>query len=141
MLKRKDGLDLPKPIREAIINKFNECIENAEKFFKKELDPIKLQFGVSGSNAGKAKTARVSGGYEYTVMLNSTYILTEFDDMLSDTIPHEIAHIIVRQIWPKRCKPHGDEWKFVMAAVFKLNPKRCHSYSHQKVEILKRSMK
>jgi len=145
MYKAKDGSDLPDIFRVWAEEKFNACVKKAEEYLKKELKPIKLLFGISGNHAGIAKTIRKNGIETYEVHLNSLHLLVEAKDMLEDTIPHEVAHIIVMQNWGSYCNnrrvmPHGQEWKFVMSNIFKVAPKRCHSYSKMKIETFKRSI-
>jgi SprT protein len=48
------------------------------------------------------------------------------EDMINNTIPHEVAHVVVRQTWPS-AKGHGKEWKLMMYYLG-LEAERCHSY-------------
>ncbi len=35
---------------------------------------------------------------------------------MRDTVPHEVAHYIVHEVYPRRAtKPHGHQWKSLMA--------------------------
>lgn len=81
----------------------------------------KLKYDLKGHTAGYA----INGD---TIRLNLQLLNDERykDDMLRNTLPHEIAHICVMQRYP-RAKGHGVEWKSVM---FKLglNAERCHQY-------------
>ena len=49
------------------------------------------------------------------------------DYFLSHIIAHELAHILVYQLYGLKVKPHGLEWKKVMLEVFSLPPKVTHS--------------
>jgi SprT protein len=49
-------------------------------------------------------------------------------DFLAITIPHEVAHLITVACHG-RTRPHGPEWRAVMAYLGIPNPSRCHSYS------------
>lgn len=72
-----------------------------------------------------------TGGYAiggHTIRLN-IQVLNDpryTEDMIEQTLPHELAHIAVHQLWP-RAKGHGREWQSMM---FKLGLKaeRCHQY-------------
>jgi len=48
-------------------------------------------------------------------------------EMLNETVPHEIAHLIVVLRWGPGCRPHGAEWRSVMQECFSLEPQRTHS--------------
>lgn len=66
--------------------------------------------------------------------------------MIGQTIPHEVAHIVVHQLYGSyhkgnRVWPHGKEWKFVIQIALDVPAKRCHNHClavHQKI---KRRMK
>lgn len=48
-------------------------------------------------------------------------------EMLNETVPHEISHLIVVLLWGAGCRPHGDQWQQVMRDCFGLKPQRTHS--------------
>lgn len=47
-------------------------------------------------------------------------------DMLYETIPHEVAHLITALHWGAGCRPHGSQWRQVMQECFNLAPRRTH---------------
>lgn len=126
----KDGSDLPPFIVEEVHKKVAWCYEKADAFFKREFPRCKVQFGVTGTYGGWASYGK------NLIKLNSEFLLRQFRDMIDDTIPHEVAHLITYQVFKKgkpweaskKVKPHGAEWKTVMMAVFGIEAKRCHSY-------------
>lgn len=48
------------------------------------------------------------------------------EDMITTTVPHELAHIVQRQLWPMS-KAHGWEWQQIMG-ILGLPPTVCHDY-------------
>ena len=69
--------------------------------------------------------------------LNATLLRENEADMLAQTVPHELAHVIVYRRFLRagtrgaawvRPRPHGDEWQAVMRRIFDRDPARCHSY-------------
>lgn len=46
---------------------------------------------------------------------------------IQQTIPHEVAHVVTRLLYPK-ARPHGPEWRSVMAYLGITEPQRCHSF-------------
>ncbi len=47
-------------------------------------------------------------------------------EMISDTVAHEVSHLIVVLCWGPKCRPHGAEWRSVMQECFALEPQRTH---------------
>jgi SprT protein len=70
-----------------------------------------------------------------TIKLNPILYSQNPDYFLSHIIAHELAHILVYQLYGLRVKPHGIEWKKIMLDVFKLPPKVTHTLdiSHAKI--------
>jgi SprT protein len=86
-----------------------------------------VDLSLKGRAAGQAcwqqvktvKHWRAVWSNQLVIRLNLDAYRLDPDDMLSDTIPHEVAHLIVRLLHPKkRIRPHGDEWKEVMRDCF-----------------------
>lgn len=61
------------------------------------------------------------------VNINPTLYAQNVDYFLSHIIAHELAHILVYQLYGLRVKPHGIEWKKMMLEVFTLPPKVTHT--------------
>jgi len=47
-------------------------------------------------------------------------------EMLNETVPHEISHLVVVLLWGGGCRPHGAQWQQVMRDCFGLEPQRTH---------------
>lgn len=62
-----------------------------------------------------------------TLTFSETLYKENVEHFLASTVPHEVAHLITRAMYP-RCTPHGWEWKSVMRALG-VEPNRCHSYN------------
>lgn len=89
-----------------------------------------ITYEVAGNVAGYACYG------ENKIKLNSDYLRTEFQDMMHDTIPHEVAHFVTHWVYDygrmnpygKRIvKPHGPQWRGVMLRLG-VEPERCHNY-------------
>ena len=62
--------------------------------------------------------------------LSLDFLERDEEQMLAQTVPHEMAHLVVdrqRDVKTKEPKPHGREWQAVMRDVFGLEPERCHN--------------
>jgi SprT protein len=62
-----------------------------------------------------------------TVNINPTLYCQNTDYFLSHVIAHELAHIMVYQLYGLRVKPHGVEWQKIMLEVFNLPAKVTHT--------------
>ena len=105
----------------------------AEKHFDRILTPVPtIQYNLTGKCAGMAN----SFTYPFPIIqLNPHFFEENKEEMLHQTVPHEVAHLITDKVYGDK-KPHGPEWKSVMR-LFGLEPKRCHAYDTSQV-ILKR---
>jgi len=81
------------------------------------------------------KMGRIAGKAHYTgnlIELNPDYIANHLDQLINQTLPHEIAHLAAVKIYGLQLgRGHGRFWKSVM---YSLSPmgvqvKRCHDYS------------
>jgi SprT protein len=69
------------------------------------------------------------------IKLNPKLFIENPEYFLSHIIAHELAHILVYQLYGLRVKPHGLEWKKVMLEVFDLPPKVTHSLDTSNVKL------
>ena len=80
-------------------------------------------FDLKGTTAGQAWTGENKIRVNLGVLMNPKYQ----EDMLEQTIPHEVAHLVTRAIWGSQVKSHGRQWAFIMNLLGK-PAKRCHTY-------------
>lgn len=83
-----------------------------------------VRFDLRGRAAGVTvyKRKRTDVG---VIRLNAELLVTNPDDMLNETVPHEVAHAAARWFHGTRIKPHGWEWRAIMHA-FGKQPSTCH---------------
>jgi len=79
-----------------------------------------LSFKLKGRTAGKASYQK------WTIKINLVLLKENWDDMINQTLPHEIAHLVAWHVYGQCIKPHGREWKSIMRA-FGKKPSRCHA--------------
>ena len=89
----------------------------AEEVFERRFERIPVHFDLRGRAAGMFK---VDGSRRW-VRFNPWIFSKYYAENLGETVPHEIAHYVVHEIWGpgtrrRRIKPHGQEWRAVMAA-------------------------
>ena len=100
-------------------------ISQAEQLLERRFERVPVLFDLSGNAAGMFKADSKRRWIRYNPWIFAKY----FDENLRDTVPHEVAHYIVHEVYGKRrTKPHGLEWQALMEAfgadpgvTFKLN--------------------
>lgn len=86
--------------------------------------PLAVRFDLRGKTAGMVKFQR---GQAYVVRYNPRLLAENRDDFLTQTVPHEVAHVVTNLLFGPRAKPHGAQWQTVMR-YFGAEPRRCHGY-------------
>lgn len=126
-------LGKPTTQQETAINaKVAEVLAKLSDRLNKPLKVPLIRYDLKGSVAGKANAREL--------WLNLELLNTEWDDMLNNTLPHELAHVVVRQVWGNEPKGHGHEWQMIMR-MLGLTPTRCHSYEYKPARVHSRDHK
>lgn len=99
--------------------RFDALCERAEKILPGFRKPG-LTFDMYGQAAGQARYG------ENRIRLSPIYCQARKEDMLRQTLPHEIAHILAFQKY--RETGHGHSWSAMFGALTWDAPTRCHSY-------------
>ena len=122
---------MPK-IRNDILKRAEEAVRQAEakarRYYDLRLPEATIDFSLRGRCAGQA---RVDGKGETQLRLNYQLLAENLEVFVKQTIPHEVAHLVVnwhRRKKRRRPRPHGPEWQRVMTDCFGLAPDRCHAY-------------
>ena len=97
------------------INLYVESIE--DKGYSFPIPPI--DFRLKGSVAGR--------GGANILKFNLDIASQNLEHFLVTTVPHEMAHVIQRRVYP-RSKPHGAEWVHFCKVLTGKSLPRCHSY-------------
>jgi len=102
------GINRQKRVVEATA----DYVEQAQKLFEVDLSQVTVRFDLKGKAAGMY---RVHNG-ERIIRYNPYLFAKYFDDNLAVTVPHEVAHYITDRVYGlRRIRPHGKEWKQLMA--------------------------
>jgi SprT protein len=89
-----------------------QFIRQAEAIFGRRFDRVPVLFDLRGRTAGMFKII----GKRRIIRYNPWIFAKYFEVNLCDTVPHEVAHYIVHEVYPKRgVKPHGRQWQDLMA--------------------------
>jgi SprT protein len=108
-----------------------------------------VDFSLKGQAAGQACWQRTVGRISrrpgkpgrLKIRLNLDAYHLDPQDMISDTIPHEVSHLVVVLLCPDgRPRPHGRQWQAVMRDCFGIaRPRRTHALALKKARTLKRN--
>lgn len=94
-----------------------ELVLNLPEHIYKKLPKIEVHYFSNSPTAGKSRGRRI--------YLNRDLLRSHTAEQIYDTLPHELAHCIVRYTHYHRCKPHGAEWQDVMQLLGR-EPTVCH---------------
>ena len=116
-------------IREDVHDKIRACIERAEQQLNREFTPsYEVRFDLRGRTAGMCVCDH-TGIYERFVLRFNVDLLNSdhYGEMLQQTVPHEVAHMLARMVFGRRAKGHGKPWKTMMH-VLGVEALRCHNF-------------
>lgn len=107
---------------EQLHTRVEACYQLAEAFFKQRFPRPEISFKLRGQKAGVAHLT------ENKLRFNPQLYRENRDDFLTQTVAHEVAHMIAHQLFGPHIQAHGEEWQLIMRGVYELPPHRCHSY-------------
>ena len=85
----------------------------AEDVFERRFEDPLIEFDLSGACAGMFKQRGKTTWIRYNPWIFAKYP----EDSLANTVPHEVAHYVVHQVFGHLgVKPHGREWQLLMEA-------------------------
>jgi SprT protein len=90
-----------------------DFIRRASRIYSQDLPMIPILFDLKGRAAGMYRVHGSKRVIRYNPYLFAKY----FDDSITTTVPHEVAHYVVDILYgTHRVRPHGSEWQQVMLA-------------------------
>lgn len=110
--------------KQQVLDKTRYFVERANRQLNLDLADISVRFDLKGKSSGMFVVKQDQYYIRYNEMIFSAY----YEDSLINTVAHEVAHYVVFSVWGlKKVKPHGKEWKQVMA-VFEVEPEVTSDY-------------
>lgn len=82
-------------------------------------------------------TAGLAHYDKHMVDFSASLMWEHTEHFVKDTIPHEVAHIVTRLLYPKAKGHHNREWYYVMKTVYNIDATRCHSLTNSEWEARK----
>lgn len=118
---------------QKVLEKVKEAAHkyHLEDLFLKE-GQVEISYYKAGTAAGRAdsKTNCIDGTKVFKLMFNLFNIENDYDCMVNEIIPHEVAHIVGRAD-PELADMHDDNWKRVCIALGG-NGERTHNMKYKK---------
>lgn len=112
---------VPVLIQQRALHATAKFIELARQKFNRNFPMPEVAFDLRGRTAGQAFL------HKNLIRYNAVLLVENIAKFESNTIPHEVAHLIAHQVFGPTISGHGDEWKRVMH-IFGVDPSRCHNY-------------
>jgi SprT protein len=98
-------------LQQQVLAETERYMTRAEQICSRKFDRIPVLFDLLGTSAGMFKVA----GKHRVIRYNPWIFAKYFEQNLAGTVPHEVAHYIVHELYGLRSvKPHGREWQAVM---------------------------
>lgn len=108
--------------KRLVQQKIHECMAIAENYFRIKLKIPSMNFKQRGRTAGTAYLQLNEVRFN-RFMLNQNPV-----EFIATVVPHEVAHIVVYQVYGRNVKPHGQEWRAVMEHLFNVEACRTHDF-------------
>lgn len=104
------------------------CVEIARAKYGIDMPMPTVRIDITGTAAGMAMLT------QNVIRLNAYLVKTKLEDILFDTVPHELAHLVHYKVHPedfrgRKRNVHGDNWKRIMRSFGRAEPTRCHSHN------------
>lgn len=112
-------------LRNRVIDKVRESKSIAIEKLKIDLPPIQIEFNLKGWCAGVASHS--DDFSRASIKFNEYYLNKHEDSMITNAVPHEVAHIVANKYYKMQCN-HGRLWQTIMVDVYHLPPEKYHDF-------------
>lgn len=111
---------VPDWLKEKVRRRIAELVELTRTRLRRTIPMPTVGFDLRGRVAGRAYCGRRH------VQFNPVLLVENVQPFLTDTIPHELAHLVAYELYGGSIEPHGSEWARIMTQVFGIPANRCH---------------
>ena len=117
--------DMPDdPLFSAAEEQTRVLLRQAKKHSGISIPLGEIRFDLKGKAAGMVVYRQ---GMAPVVRYNPAMLRACQTEFLTQTLPHEVAHLVTRVLFGSAIRPHGPEWKGVMD-FFGTEARRCHNF-------------
>ena len=124
-------------ITPEIIQKIETKIAEVMGLFRKRFHSADLTETPKYSFRQMGRRGGLAYYKENRIELNPDFFKNHAEEMINQTVPHEVAHLVAFKVYSLLGKGHGRFWKLVMGALYPLGVKvsRCHQYDLEGVKV------
>ncbi|MDH5327680.1 MAG: SprT-like domain-containing protein [Gammaproteobacteria bacterium] len=116
--------------KDQLVKATVDCIDKANLLLPDQrIEPVDVTFDIRGTKAGEYRPL------ELRIRYNPHIAANQFDEFVGRTVVHEVAHHVVRQVYSRRVRAHGREWRSVMRMLGATDINRCHRYDMSGVKV------
>ena len=126
---KKSAGGLSPELKQRVHNRVAHFIQLGSRLFGINLPMPEIGFDLRGVRAATAQSGKVC-----KLRFNAILLSANEADYFSNTIPHEVAHLIVGAKWGFDVLAHGYEWQSVMRE-FGCEPLTTHNYDVSKARV------
>lgn len=126
-------------LEKAVRDKMEATLEICRKHYNQSIPTPPLVFRHLGRTAGvyHYRLGCLPKPIESEVRINPDFFKNYYDDMMNDTVPHEVAHYVSVWVFGKQGEGHGWRWREVMGVIGIRCADRCHQYDLEGVKLRK----
>jgi SprT protein len=106
------------------------CIHSLSEQLRYQFEVPQIGFNLRGMSAGVFDVR----GSKCRIRYNPTLLAANFDAGVRQTVPHEVAHYAVYCMFGREARPHGAEWRSMMAALG-VEPRVHHEFDLSSVAV------
>ncbi|BBG59663.1 SprT-like family [Providencia rustigianii] len=115
---------VPILLQQRVMKTLREKLALAEQKLEQSFPEPTINYKQRGTTAGSAYLK------DWEIRVNPTLLIENPDDFVDEVIPHELAHLLVYQVFGRKgIAPHGNEWKWMMQHVLEVPAKRTHNFA------------
>lgn len=97
--------------QQEIIERVADLLQQCAAHFNQTFKPIEIRFDLRGRTSGMFVVKHRKKYLRFNPFIFSKF----FEDSLSNTVPHEVAHYVSHELFGiKNIRPHGTQWKSIM---------------------------
>lgn len=120
--------------KQRITDKVKWCVQKISDHYGVHMSMPTIRYDLRGRTGGQAWYT------QNVVKFNNGLVNDNIERYISNTVPHEVAHLAVELIYPEahrrgyrqKRQPHGPRWKEIMG-VLGASAERCHDMDVSKV--------
>jgi len=103
-------------------------IRTCAEYFGINAPQADILFNLRGRSAGQLRFNKSGRQRDYCLRFNGSLLDQNRSAFFSEVIPHEVAHLFAYIVYGTKIKPHGEEWRYIMAEVFGLAGRVTHNF-------------